>query len=156
MQGNVFHPSEVMRVPGSIPMDYIYTVGVAGERFFREIKDNGRFLATPCPRCGITYLPPRLYCERCFAALEQWLPVPDTGEVVAVTTGYVDLEGARLPEPVVYAAVRVDGTDGTLVHRLLEVGPGEAHIGMRVKAVFRPAESRVGSVLDIAGFRPVA
>lgn len=35
--------------PGEMPVSFLYTVGVAGERFLRELKDKGRFLGSRCP-----------------------------------------------------------------------------------------------------------
>ena len=61
--------------PGEIPIRHVYTAGVAGERFLRELKGRRRFMATRCDRCDYTYLPPRAYCERCFQKLKRWLEV---------------------------------------------------------------------------------
>jgi len=140
---------------GEIPITSRYTVGIAGEQFFREIMEKSRFLGILCPECDITYVPPRLYCERCFAHLEEWVEVPHTGRVHTFTIVHVDLDGSPLPEPRVLAFVRLDGTDGGLVHYLGEVEPGEVCIGMCVEAVFKEKAERKGGVLDIAYFRPV-
>ena len=140
---------------GDMPTQGRYTVGIAGEKFFREIKDNGKFLGTVCPTCGITYVPPRLYCEQCFAHLEEWVEAPTTGRVYTFTVVHVDLDGNRLPEPRIMAFVHLDGTDGGLVHYLGEVEPDRVCIGMCVEAVFKDQADRKGSILDIAYFKPV-
>jgi uncharacterized OB-fold protein len=36
------------------------------------------------------------------------------------------------------------------------VAPDDVAIGMAVEAVWRPLDERIGSILDIAYFRPVA
>jgi len=141
--------------PGSIPITSRYTVGIAGERFFREIKDNARFLGTRCPNCDITYVPPRLYCERCFAKLDDWVEVEPTGTVRTYTVLHLALDGSPLDEPEILAFIVLDGSDGGLVHRLGEVDPDEVEIGMRVEAVFKPEAERKGSILDIGYFRPL-
>ena len=141
---------------GDMPTQGRYTVGIAGEKFFREIKDNGKFLGTVCPTCGITYVPPRLYCEQCFAHLEEWVEAPTTGRVYTFTVVHVDLDGNYLPEPRIMAFVHLDGTDGGLVHYLGETDPEVVQIGMEVEAVFKDAAEREGSILDIVHFRPVA
>ena len=41
------------------------------------------------------------------------------------------------------------------MHMLGEVDPKEVHIGMNVKAVWKPPEAREGSVTDILYFKPV-
>ena len=141
--------------PGSIPITSRYTVGIAGEKFFREIKDNARFLGTHCPNCDITYVPPRLYCERCLAKLDDWVEVEPRGTVHTYTVLHRALDGSPLEEPEILAFVELDGSDGGLVHRLGKVAPDEVEIGMRVEAVFKPETERKGSILDIEYFRAV-
>lgn len=136
---------------GEIPLQSRYTLGIAGERFFREIRDRARLLATRCPECGWTYLPPRLYCERCFEELTEWVEVPPSGTVYAYTVVHIDLDERPLEEPEVFALVRLDGCNGGLIHRVL-AAPDQVYIGMPVEVVFR--EEREGSIRDIVGFRP--
>lgn len=149
------HAHDALAWKGEIPITSRYTTGLAGERFFREIMENGRFLGVHCPECDLTYVPPRLYCERCFAHLEEWVEVPNTGRVHTFTVVHVDLDGSRLPKPRVLAFVRLDGSDGGLVHFLGEVEPDQVCIGMCVEAVFKDKAERKGGILDIAYFRPV-
>jgi len=139
---------------GDIPITSRYTVGIAGERFFREIKDRARFLGTRCEACSLTYVPPAIFCERCFAQLDDWVEVGSTGSVFTYTVLYQDLDEKPLAEPEILAYVKLDGSDGGLVHRLGGVGPNQVQIGMRVRAVWRAPKERVGSILDIEHFAP--
>jgi uncharacterized OB-fold protein len=139
---------------GDIPVYGQYTYGVAGERFFREIKDNARIMGTICNNCSLTYVPARLFCERCFNKLEKWLEVNKKGLVHTYTIAYLDLDGAKLKEPVILAMVQIDDTCGGIVHRLGEVKPDEVKIGMPVEAVFKAKADREGSILDIKYFKP--
>jgi uncharacterized OB-fold protein len=142
--------------PGQIPLNYLYTCGRAGERFLSALKTKGRILGTRCVKCGITYVPPRIYCERCFARLEgSYLEVPSRGTVHTFTICHEDYRGERKDSPSIVAMVRLDGTDGGLVHWLGGVEPGDVHIGMAVEAVFKPQRSRTGSILDISHFKPI-
>ncbi|MBN1954184.1 MAG: Zn-ribbon domain-containing OB-fold protein [Anaerolineae bacterium] len=149
------HPRDALVVEGSMPITSLYTVGIAGERFFREIMEQARLFATRCPECDVTYLPPRLYCERCFSQLDEWVEAPATGRVHTYTTVHIDLDGNPLPEPRTIAFVRIDDTDGGIVHYLGKVDPSEVYIGMGVEAVFKKKSERKGSITDIAYFRPV-
>jgi len=137
---------------GELPLASRYTAGLAGERFLRAIKDEGRIYGARCDRCGVTYVPAVAFCERCLNAIEEWMDVGIRGEVYTFTLLYQDLDGNRLEQPELVAFVRLG--DGGLVHRLGEVQAGEVAIGMPVEAVFRPAGERVGSILDIVYFRP--
>jgi uncharacterized OB-fold protein len=134
---------------GDMEAQYIYTAGIAGERFFRELKDNGKLVGTHCANCDRTYVPPRMYCEKCFAELTEWRDVPLEGKVKAHTTVHVDIDDKTLDEPFVIGFVKIDGTRGGLVHY---IKAPEVKNGMRVKAVLK--EDRVGSILDIEHFAP--
>jgi len=140
---------------GEFPTYYIYTLGVAGERFFREIKDNARIMGARCAKCDLTYVPPRLYCERCFEKLEEWREVGRRGTVYTYTVAYEALDGSRLEEPEILAFVAMDGAHGGLIHRLDGIKPHEVKIGLAVEAIFKPKNQRTGSILDIEHFRPV-
>lgn len=140
---------------GEIPLQSRYTVGIAGEKFFREIMENARLLGTRCPQCGITYVPPRLYCEQCFAALEDWVELGTQGTVQTFTVLHLAMDGSPLDEPQVLALIQLDGADTGLVHFLGEVNPEEVALEMRVEAVFKPKAEREGSILDISCFKPV-
>ncbi|MDQ7793483.1 MAG: Zn-ribbon domain-containing OB-fold protein [bacterium] len=154
MREKLTNPDHVRTWPGTIPVEHVYTVGVAGEAFLRAIKERGRLVAVGCPGCGTDYLPPRLYCERCFEKTGEVREVEARGTVDTFTVAHRDLEGHPLEKPQVYAFVRIDGTGGGLVHRLGEVDPDDVHIGMEVQAVFLPPAQRTGSILDIVNFKP--
>ncbi|HJX38008.1 MAG TPA: Zn-ribbon domain-containing OB-fold protein [Anaerolineae bacterium] len=138
-----------------IPIENEYTVGIAGERFLRTLKEQGVIMGTVCPNCDLTYVPPSMYCERCFAELDEWVEVPSTGVVDTYTVLTRSLEGEPLGEPQVLALIRLEGAHGGLVHRLGEITPEEVEIGMAVQAVLKPANERQGSILDIEHFKPV-
>ena len=131
--------------------DYIYTSGIAGERFFAALRDDGRLVASRCATCGLDYLPPRIFCEDCFAELSEYVDVPLQGRVAAITVAHVDRSGSALSHPQVWGFVTFAGIRGGLVNRLL-VTPKQARVGMIVRARLRPAEARTGTICDVEGF----
>jgi hypothetical protein len=141
--------------PSHMETDYIYTLGLAGERFFKEIKENGRIMGTRCKRCNLTYVPPRIYCERCFEKLEEWIEVSPRGTVYTFTIAHIDINGSKLEQPTIYAVIKIYGANGGLVHKIGEVSPKDVKIGMQVEAVFKPKEEREGSINDIKHFKPI-
>ena len=147
-------PRRMLHWPGHMETDYIYTLGVAGERFFTEIKENGRILGAKCKRCGNTFLPPRLYCQRCFEKVIEWINIGTKGIVHTFSVAHVDIKGATLKEPIIYALIAFKGAEGGIVHKLGEMKPHEARIGMPVEAVFKPQTERSGSINDIKYFKP--
>ena len=138
--------------PGEFPVSHLYTMGIAGERFFRELKDSGRFLGTRCAACEHVYLPPSVFCPRCFAALEEWKEVGPQGVVRGVTTAHWGADGEPLETPETLALIQLDGADDVLVHRIEQVDG--ASIGDRLEAVLTEASQRQGSILDVHHFRP--
>lgn len=135
---------------GNMPVENLYTVGIAGDAFFRTLRDKGKLVGTKCPACGKTFVPARLYCEACFEACGGPVPVPLTGTVTTYTVCRRDLDDAPLAEPVTIAHIAIDGAEGGLVHRIAEAE--SVSIGMRVEAVL--AKKRTGSLNDIVHFRP--
>jgi hypothetical protein len=149
------HPDDALSWHGDMPTEGRYTAGIAGERFFRAIKETGQFLATICLDCDLTYMPPRLYCEQCFAHLDEWVEVDPRGHVHTFTVVHRDLDEQSLPEPRILAFVLLDETDGGLVHCLDEVDAEDVYLGMPVEPVLKEQEQRRGSITDIEYFRPV-
>lgn len=137
---------------GNFPVSSRYSFGLAGERFFRAIKDEGRILGTYCPKCNHTYVPAVSFCERCLNELSDWIDAGTVGEIVTFTLLYEAYDGTRRDTPEIVAFIRFG--DGGLVHRLGESDPGAIDIGLRVEAVFKPQAERTGSILDILYFKP--
>jgi uncharacterized OB-fold protein len=147
--------TEVSYWEGQIPMSYIYTVGRGGEKFFNQMKE-GKITGAKCSACNLIYVPPRIYCEKCFARLEDsYLDVSPKGKVHTFTVCHEKFDGSRKEESSIVAVIRLDGTDGGLVHYLGEVKPEEIVIGMPVEAVFKGAADRKGDLFDIQYFRPL-
>lgn len=133
-------------VEGDLGVHFVYTAGVAGEEFLRGLA-KGKVLASTCDRCNTTYCPPRIFCEDCFEEIADRHEVAPEGEIVTLTRIHQDQNGkAREPEWV--AAIQLEGTDTTLLHRVEGEGLG---IGDRVEAVW--ASKRTGSILDIEHFK---
>ena len=137
---------------GNLPVTSRYTFGLAGEKFFRAIKDEGKILGTHCPKCERTYVPAALFCERCLSELDEWIDVGTTGEVHTFTLLYENYDGSHRETPEVVAFVKLG--DGGIVHRLNGLAPEDVEIGMPVEAVFKEAADRAGSILDIVYFKP--
>ena len=140
--------------PGEIPLTSLYTAGTGGQIFFQALKAQGKLVGTRCRSCEQVYVPARSFCERCFAELNEQVEVKRTGRLVSYTICYADHDGARLRSPVALALVQLEGATTVMLHRLLDTSePAEVKIGCRVEAVIKPKAKRVGSILDIEGFR---
>jgi Predicted nucleic-acid-binding protein containing a Zn-ribbon len=89
-----------------MPIESLYTVGIAGEKFLRAIKDQGVIMGAVCPECNLTYVPPMMYCERCFAEPEEWVDVGTEGTVYTYTILGVSLETAPWRNPRYWPSLR--------------------------------------------------
>jgi len=147
--------TDQLRWPGKIPLTSLYTVGTGGQVFFRALK-RGKLIATRCSPCEQVYLPARSFCERCFAELTEQVEINRSGRLVSYTISYVDHDGARLRRPTALGLVQLEGATTLILHYLLSVDdPTEVKIGCRVETVIKPKAKRIGSILDIEGFRVI-
>jgi len=130
---------------------YTYSTGEVAGRFLAGLKE-GKILATRCSKSGLTYLPPRLYCERSFELCDSWIEAQLTGEIEVATIVSKGFEGAP-PTPYALAYVRLDNVDtaiGGFVRDLDMADVPAAMLslsgGAKVRVVFN--EERVGDVTD--------
>lgn len=140
--------------PGKIPMNYVYTAGRAGEEFYKALRDKGRFIGSRCEECDTVYVPPRIFCERCFERLEgKFVTVKSHGIVVSITECHETYD-EKPKKPSLVAAIQLEGADTVIFHRLGEVDAEACYIGMPVVAVLEPKSKRTGSILDVKYFKP--
>lgn len=136
-----------------VTLRYEYAVGEVAGQFMAGLRE-GRILATRCSKSGLTYLPPRAYCERSFAPCDSWVEAGHEGMIEASTIVVRGFEGKR-PPPVAIAFVRLDGVDSAIVNYVdgVDLSDYEAAMkrlapGKRVRAVFLP--EREGRVTDFS------
>jgi hypothetical protein len=89
--------------------------------------------------------------------MDEYVPLQDTGTVNTFSICYVTWDVKRIQEPLIPAVIEIDGAAPLhgIMHLLGEIDPKAVHIGMRVKAVWKPPEQRQGAVTDILYFKPV-
>ena len=135
---------------------FAWSVGIAIGRFLEEL-EKGRIIASTCSICGRIMVPPRVYCEKCFKPTDGWKYVEDTGTINTYSISYLAADASRLKEPILVAIIDLDGaSEGMgIIHKLDEVDKNDVKFGMKVKAVWKPKEERVGAITDIKYFRPI-
>ena len=145
---------EVISVWHEPKLEYRWSAGIAIGKFLSGLKE-GKILASKCDNCGRVLVPPRIFCEWCFRRTDEWVEVKDTGRVNTFSVCYIDVAARRVKEPQIPAVIEIDGSNGGILHLLGEVNPKEIEIGMRVKAVWKPKEERIGAITDIKYFKPL-
>jgi uncharacterized OB-fold protein len=151
-----FRENRVLYTEWDPNAEYAWDAGVAIGRYLRELK-AGRLFGVRCDECQRIVIPPRNFCEWCFLPMDNWVHLPDTGTVNTFSLCYVTWDMQYLEEPQIPAVIDIDGTRPSvgIMHMLGEVKPDDVKIGMKVQAVWKPAEEREGSILDIKYFKPV-
>jgi uncharacterized OB-fold protein len=98
-----------------------------------------------------------MFCEDCFRPTDEWIFIQDTGTIETFSVSYLDTDAKRIVEPILVGVVSLDGATAKMgmMHFFGEMTKDEIRIGMRVKAEWKPARERQGSVLDIRYFRPL-
>jgi acetyl-CoA C-acetyltransferase len=142
-------PTEITTVtakscPGKIPLDYAYTAGLGGHRFYEDLA-QGRLSGTWSEEREAVVIPPAGFCEVSMTSTdfeEDLVELePDSGIVVAATKVFEDRAGHELAEPVWIVQVAFPGAFGTLFGRLAVEDDGEVEVGMNVRLV---ATDKVG------------
>ena len=143
---------EEWKEPG---LSYSWSTGVAIGTYLEGLK-MGKILGVRCRSCKRIMVPPRMFCEECFKTIDEFVPVQDTGVVNTFAICYIKTDASRQKRPQIPAVVELDGaTKGMgILHLLGEVRPGDVKIGMKVKAVWKPARERKGDITDIRYFKP--
>ncbi len=151
-----FKEGRVLTTRWKVDARYTWDAGVAIGRYLEGIK-KGVILGVRCYKCGRTMVPPRIFCEWCFRNIDEWVELKDTGTVNTFSLCYVTWDVKRIKEPQIPAVIEIDGASPGMgiMHLLGEVDPQKVHIGMRVKAVWRPAGEREGAITDILYWKPL-
>ncbi len=145
--------SHAFVIEGKMALPYQYFAGAIGSKFIVALRDEQKILGVHCDHCNMTWVPPRQTCERCFAPLtDHWVQVEPAGTVTNFTIVRYDEPYQPQEPPYVLALIKLDGADSSIAH-LLDCGDlKNAHLGMRVRAVF--SETPKDNILNITRFIP--
>jgi len=143
----------------ALSLPYRHSYGPNYGRLFDELGAQGSILGAKCSRCHNVLVPPRAYCDVCYVKTEQFVHVADTGRLQAFSVIHMEFVGQTRTPPYVYAEVVLDGSATRLIHTVAGIDPLQAtdllSIGMPVRAVWRPADQRTGTLNDIEHFEPI-
>lgn len=136
--------------------DFGWDTGVAIGSYLAGLK-AGKIMGARCTTCHKIVVPPRVVCEWCFRPMQEYVQLEDTGTVNTFSLCYVTWDVQRIKEPEIPAVIEIDGASPLhgIMHKLGEVNPEKVKIGMRVKAVWKPANERQGAITDILYFKPL-
>jgi uncharacterized OB-fold protein len=158
---------ETIAVEGVWPVgSYVYKAPMLYQELLEGFKQK-KIIGSLCTGCGFVYVPMRNICGRCWRKIDARVTVSDKGTVKsftlsqAVKRGQVKVLGMdpvemgwlKEGERLIMVLVNFDGTNSKYTTILLNAKPEEAHIGMRVQAVWK--EKPEGKLSDIIGVEPI-
>ena len=136
--------------------EYAWDTGFAIGRYLEGLKE-GKLLARSCKKCGRILIPPRAFCELCFRPTDDWIELEHTGTINTFSLCYITWDMQKLTDPLIPSVIEIDGaTEGCgIMHMIGGVDPKAVQVGMKVEAVWKPADEREGSITDIQHWRPI-
>lgn len=151
--------TKVLSVQDKPKLKYAWDNGVAIGRYLAELK-NGKIIGKRCKSCKRVLVPPRLFCELCWRPTDEWEFVQDTGTILTFVVSHVNWDASRVAKGKRFhtpAVIELDGAgqDQAILHLIDEIEPYSIKIGMRVKAVWKKPEDRIGAITDIKYFKVV-
>jgi uncharacterized OB-fold protein len=151
-----FQEGKILFYHDEMKADFAWDTGIAIGSYLAALKE-GFLLGGYCQTCRKTVIPPRTVCEWCFRPMDSYVQLEDTGTVNTFSLCYVTWDVKRIEKPELPAVIDIDGASPLhgIMHKLGEVDPEDIHIGMRVKAVWKPPEEREGAITDILYFKPI-
>jgi uncharacterized OB-fold protein len=136
-----------------VRLRYQHTASAAESAYLRGLSD-GRLIGQRCPACGKVYIPSRGVCPADGVPADSEVELPDTGTVTTFSIVNVGYPGQRVTPPYVAAAVLLDGADIAFQHLILGCDPGDVHLGLRVRAAWRPRAEWDTTAETISHFEP--
>ena len=139
---------------GMVRADYTFWVGQYLDKFYDSL-ENKKLIGNKCSKCGDVFVPPRKICGKCNVSIpldQNWVDLPETGILknYTITPYRVNDRTHRKAKDLLLGMIQIDGSNTTIVERLLNIEPNEVKIGMKVKIEW--AEKTKGDPSDIKGF----
>ena len=139
---------------GMVRADFNFWVGRYLDKFYDNL-ENKKVIGNKCLKCGVVFVPPRKICGECNVVIpleENWVELPETGTLVnyTITPYRVNDRTHRKTKNLLLGMVQIDGTNTSIVYKLLNLEPSEVKIGMKVRIEW--AEKTKGDPSDIKGF----
>ncbi len=145
---------DVLRLRQPIEVTYTWSAGPGSSGHMQALSE-GRLVGKRCPVCEQVYFPPRGgICPRDGVFLGDDVEVGQTGTITTFCIVNVPFLGQEIEIPYVAASIMLDGSDLAVQHLIQGCPADEVHVGMRVTAVWKPAEEWSTTLANITHFAP--
>ena len=136
-----------------VRLHLLHTASPSESTYLRGLAE-GRLLGERCPACGKVYIPSRGACPADGVATDAVVELTGAGTVTTFSIVNVGYPGQGVTPPYVAAAVLLDGADIAFQHLILGCDPDDVHLGIRVRAVWRPRAEWDTNAATISHFTP--
>jgi hypothetical protein len=134
-----------------VSLDYERPLTLATRQYLAAIRD-GRLIGHRCPSCERIYTPPKGYCPICTVTTSEADEIELASAGTLVAFSILNPDSLHQGEAsVVRGNVKLDGIDVTLTGELTDVTPDEAHVGIRLRAVFADPSALEGALAEWGG-----
>ena len=145
----------VTRVRLPMAVTYEWSAGPRSTSHLTALQE-GRLVGKRCDVCDHVYFPPRNgTCPRDGALLGDDVELPSTGTITTFCVVNVPFLGQAITPPYVAASIMLDGADLAFQHLIQEIPADDVRMGMRVEAVWKPADEWGPTLENIRYFRVV-
>ena len=146
---------EVLRIRMPIGIDYNWSAGPGTSAHLRGLRE-GKLIGHQCPSCLLVLFPPRNgVCAKCGVLLKtDEVEVSSVGTITSFCIVNVPFLGQKIKPPYVAATILLDGADIGMQHLIQGCEASDVRMGMRVKALWKPASEWGPSLENIQHFEP--
>jgi uncharacterized OB-fold protein len=144
-------PVTLYRAP--VRLDYTVTAGHHLSRYLHGLAER-RILGARCGECTKVYVPSRGACPTCGVPTLEEVEVADIGTVTTFCIIRIPFEKTPFPPPYAAAAILLDGADVPIFHLVRGIAVDQVRMGMRVKALWAPANELGLTLRSIRWFEP--
>ncbi len=140
---------------GLVKADFNFWVGRYMDKFYDGLEQK-KIVGNKCTKCGDVFVPPRKICGKCNVTIpfdQNWVNLPNTGTLKNYTITHYkinDRTSRKVKKPQIIGMVQIDGSNTSIIYRLLNMEPEEVKVGMKLKIIWE--EKTKGNPSDIKGF----
>ena len=142
-----------------VVLPYNWALGPTWTKFFDGLNEE-KILGTRCKNCNKTLVPARTFCPGCYEDMEEWVELPQEGNIETWTLVNHKYYGQIKEPPYIVAQIHLDKADCSLTHFIggFDLADSEKvkermKAGARVKAVW--SKEKHADIYDIAYFEPI-
>ncbi len=132
---------------------YQYKLDGRGVKVLADGMKEKKIRGIKCQKCGTVYVPGPTYCRKCYVDIDDVVDCSDEGAIMSYCIEMADVRGNPVDDHRVSAMIKFDGADTWFIGTVHGIDPKEAHIGMKVKAIWK--DETEGNLGDILRFEPV-